>query len=109
GEIVDRPLEAGGEFTIEPSETRGAARASLPPDLAPCAACRAEVAGAGRRHRYPFTSCTRCGPRGSIALRAPWDRANTTMAAFVACAACAAEYDDLADHRGHAQTIACPR
>ena len=108
-ELVEQTPEAGGGFAIEPSEARGEARASLPPDLAPCEACRAEVAGAGRRHRYPFTSCTRCGPRGSIALRAPWDRANTTMAAFAPCEACAGEYDDLADRRGHAQTIACPR
>ena len=84
------------------------ARASLPPDLAPCPACRAEVTGTGRRSGYPFTSCTQCGPRGSIALRAPWDRANTTMAGFVPCAACARDYADLADHRCHAQTIACP-
>src|SRR5512140_3579739 len=78
----DRPLDAGGEVTIVASEhaLSAPARASLPPDLAPCAACRAEIAGAGRRRRYAFTSCTRCGPRGSIALRAPWDRANTTMA-----------------------------
>lgn len=117
---IDRPLEAARGFAIAPSvgeaEAEGGAapaRASLPPDLAPCAACRAEVAGDsggdGRRRRYPFTSCTRCGPRGSIALRAPWDRAATTMAAFAPCAACAAEYGDLADHRCHAQTIACPR
>lgn len=108
-EIADRPIDAGRGFTIEPSESRGAARASLPPDLAPCDACRAEVAGSGRRHRYPFTSCTRCGPRGSIALGAPWDRANTTMTAFVPCERCAGEYDDPGDHRCHAQTIACPR
>ena len=109
-ELAERALEAGGGgFTIEPSEARGAARASLPPDLAPCEGCRAEVAGPGRRHRYPFTSCTRCGPRGSIALRAPWDRAATTMAAFAPCEACAGEYGDLSDRRCHAQTIACPR
>jgi hydrogenase maturation protein HypF len=116
GATVERaaelPPRAARGFAIAPSEAGGAAagpRASLPPDLAPCAACRAEVAGAGRRRRYPFTSCTRCGPRGSIALRAPWDRAATTMAAFAPCAACAAEYGDLTDHRCHAQTIACPR
>ena len=86
---ADRPLEAGGDFAIAASEhtLTAPARASLPPDLAPCAACRAEIARPGRRQRYAFTSCTQCGPRGSIALRAPWDRANTTMAAFGPCAA----------------------
>lgn len=108
--LADRPLEAGGDFAITASEhsLTPPARASLPPDLAPCAACRAEIARPGRRRRYAFTSCTQCGPRGSIASRAPWDRANTTMAAFVPCDACAAEYADPADHRCHAQTIACP-
>ncbi len=108
--LADRPLEAGREFSIAASEhAAGApARASLPPDLAPCPACRAEIAGSGRRQRYAFTSCTSCGPRGSIAVRAPWDRANTTMASFVPCGACAAEYADPADRRSHAQTIACP-
>jgi hydrogenase maturation protein HypF len=96
-------------FEIAASASDGdAPRASLPPDLAPCEACAAEVAGAGRRAGYPFTSCTRCGPRASIALRAPWDRAHTTMACFSPCAACAAEYADGDDHRCHAQTIACP-
>jgi len=109
--LADRPLEAERGFAIVASERpvpTTATRASLPPDLAPCAACQGELAGAGRRHRYPFTSCTACGPRGSIALRAPWDRANTTMAGFTPCGACAAEYADPADHRSHAQTIACP-
>ena len=38
----------------------------------------------------------------------PFDRANTAMAAFAPCPACAAEYRDPADRRFHAQTLACP-
>jgi len=108
--LVDRPLEAEAGFAILASEPSASApaRASLPPDLAPCAACRAEIAGPGRRCGYAFTSCTRCGPRSSIAVGAPWDRENTTMAAFALCPACSSEYADAADRRGHAQTIACP-
>lgn len=106
---VEVPVAEEHGFAIAASACDGEARASLPPDLAPCATCRAELAGGGRRHRYPFTSCTACGPRASIALAAPWDRARTTMAAFAPCAACAAEYADPADHRCHAQTIACPQ
>ena len=41
-------------------------------------------------------------------LEVPYDRPATTMASFVMCAACQAEYDDPADRRFHAQPNACP-
>lgn len=82
---------------------------SLAADLAPCPACRAELADpAGRRHRYPFISCSRCGPRYSIATAEPYARAHTTLAAFPLCPACQREFDDPTDRRFHAETIGCP-
>ena len=38
----------------------------------------------------------------------PYDRPLTTMAGFELCTRCAAEYDDPADRRFHAQPNACP-
>jgi hydrogenase maturation protein HypF len=96
------------EFRIHVSR-EGRARTQISPDAKLCAACAADIADpANRRFRYPFTTCTHCGPRFSIVKSIPYDRANTTMAAFALCADCAADYGDPVDRRYHAQPIACP-
>lgn len=101
---------AGAEFLILGSDGEGEVIASVPPDLALCSACRAELFEPGdRRYRYPFINCTQCGPRYSIIEALPYDRPKTTMRAFRMCAACAGEYDDPTSRRFHAQPNACPR
>jgi hydrogenase maturation protein HypF len=96
-------------FTIDTSAARGAIAVSIPPDLATCPACLAELADpTDRRFGYAFTNCTLCGPRFTIALDLPYDRPATTMAGFPLCDACAREYADPDDRRFHAQPIACP-
>ena len=103
------PAEARPGFVIEHSEHGGAVRAAIPPDLATCPTCLAEVGDPGdRRHGYAFTNCTDCGPRFTIALGVPYDRPATTMAPFEMCPACRAEYEDPASRRFHAQPNACP-
>jgi hydrogenase maturation protein HypF len=102
------PLPADAGFTIAPS-IQGTVRTGVAPDAASCAACVAEVFDAsGRRHRYPFTNCTHCGPRLSIVQGIPYDRSSTTMRGFAMCQACRDEYENPDDRRFHAQPIACP-
>ncbi|MEA2472971.1 MAG: hydrogenase maturation protein HypF [Thermoleophilaceae bacterium] len=109
--VVAEQVEELGEsgFSIRESPAGGEPRAAVAPDSATCAECLAEVLDpADRRHRYPFTNCTNCGPRFTIVRDVPYDRPNTTMAGFEMCAACRAEYLDPADRRFHAQPNACP-
>ncbi len=103
------PRTGGEGFAIRPSAATGGGRTRLVPDAAPCLACLEELFDrASRFHLYPFVNCTECGPRFTIAHKLPYDRTNTSMAAFALCAACTADYTNPDDRRFHAETIACP-
>lgn len=104
------PSETVTGFMIVPSaRADGEREVSIPPDLATCPDCLREIADpADRRYRYPFTNCTDCGPRFTIAEGVPYDRAATTMAKFEMCPTCRAEYERVEDRRFHAQPNACP-
>jgi len=96
-------------FTIRDSETLGRKTALVLPDIATCPDCLHDIFDrTNRRHLYPFTNCTNCGPRFSIIESLPYDRTNTTMRAFTMCPQCMAEYQDPDDRRFHAQPNACP-
>ena len=101
--------ESAGGFTILESVADPAAYQLVPPDIATCADCRGELLDpADRRHGYPFTNCTNCGPRFTIIEDLPYDRERTTMRHFPLCPACRREYEDPADRRFHAEPNACP-
>ena len=105
---VSEPATYQG-FEIAPSAPRDNRFTLISADLATCSDCLAELQNpADRRFGYPFTNCTNCGPRYSITLSTPYDRANTTMSRFALCADCAREYVDTADRRFHAEPVACP-
>lgn len=107
-EVTVLPAENAGfsEFAIVSSGT-GAVTTRISPDLAVCEECLADMEEPGRRKDYAFTNCTNCGPRFSIVLSLPYDRAKTTMTEFVMCDACQSEYGDVRDRRFHAQPVAC--
>ncbi len=108
-EVAEIPVV--GDTTFEVRESRAGRRAGalVPPDAALCHDCRRELDDpADRRHRYPFTTCTNCGPRFSLVRRLPYDRPTTSMACFPMCPACEREYTDPGDRRFHAEPICCP-
>ncbi len=97
------------DFRIVASQTVGGVTTPIPPDIAVCDECIAELFDPhDRRYRHPFMTCTNCGPRFTIIRELPYDRPATTMSGFAMCTRCAAEYHDPADRRFHAQPIACP-
>ena len=96
-------------FEIRHSDDRGPKTVLVLPDVATCPDCLQELLDPDdRRHRYPFTNCTNCGPRFTIVEALPYDRPNTSMRRFTVCPECRREYEDPLDRRFHAQPNACP-
>lgn len=102
------PLQGFASFEIRRSEHRESPTVRVSPDLPVCEDCLRELFDPeDRRYRYPYINCTNCGPRYSIVRGLPYDRPQTTMAAWPMCADCRREYEDPFDRRFHAQPVAC--
>ena len=102
------PARGDASFAIVTSAESGERTLVIPPDLATCTDCLRELADPqDRRFRYPFLTCTQCGPRYSLLTAIPYERANTTMVGFELCSGCRAEYETETDRRFHAEPIAC--
>ncbi|MEA3265859.1 MAG: carbamoyltransferase HypF, partial [Candidatus Fermentibacteria bacterium] len=100
--------EAAGVFEILESSADDSMRISIPADLAMCEDCRNEVFNPDSRYyRYPFTTCTNCGPRYTVVESMPYDRERTALKEFPLCADCLSEYTNPLDRRFHAESIAC--
>ncbi len=106
--VPGRPSGAT-DFIIRESADRAQPTVRIAPDLAVCERCLQELFDpADPRFHYPYINCTDCGPRYSIILRLPYDRAATTMGRWAMDQRCAAEYHDPTSRRFHAQPVACP-
>ena len=58
-------------------------------NIALCKDCKKELEDkTSRFYRYPFLSCSKCGPRFSIAKRRPFTRENTVLSEVKPCEAC---------------------
>jgi len=96
-------------FRIVASTDQPDRRQPVSPDVATCDACTAELGDPGnRRYRYPFITCTDCGPRFTVIEAMPYDRERTSMRVFEQCDACLTEYRTPADRRYHSESNSCP-
>lgn len=108
-EVNAHPPRGLTAFSVLDSVDEPGQRQPVSPDVATCAACERELFDpADRRHRYPFITCTDCGPRFTVIEAMPYDRERTSMAAFRQCAACLAEYHTPGDRRYHSESNSCP-
>ena len=107
--LVERCQPEGLQnFRIVDSRDQAKKSTAVLPDMSLCDACLTEMQDPkNRRYRYPFITCTDCGPRYSIIRTVPYDRPNTSMAKFTMCDTCRREYEDPSDRRYHAQPIGC--
>lgn len=96
------------DFVILESVGEGEGGSDIPPDVCLCDACAGEIFDtANRRHLYPFTVCTDCGPRFTIIEALPYDRAQTTMKEFAMCEECEREYLEHSNRRFRAEPTCC--
>ena len=108
-ELTKIPDQFYIDFNILVEDNNGCAKqVLLSPDIAMCKECRTELhEPKNRRYRYPFITCTQCGPRYSIVNGLPYERHATSMQTFKMCDQCYEEYHDINNSRFYSQTNSC--
>ncbi len=107
--LIHNGSEEFTDFKILESSKNFSGSSVIPPDVATCDNCLEEVFKVSdRRHNYPFTACTDCGPRFTVISSVPYDRIRTSMKSFPLCKDCEAEYSDPNNRRYHAEASCCP-
>jgi hydrogenase maturation protein HypF len=108
-EVAPAAAEGATGFEVRSSGAIDPSRVQpVPADVATCDACLAELRDpANRRYRYPFITCTDCGPRYTVIEAVPYERARTSMRAFPMCPACQREFAEPGDRRFHSETNSC--
>lgn len=100
-------------FEIRRSSSSVLEPSVIPPDMAVCRECLREVEDPNsRRYRYPFNSCSYCGPRFSVLNELPYDRERTSWRDWFMCSECESEYQSPGRgglRRYYYQGISCPR
>lgn len=97
------------DFRIIASDVRPNERQPVAPDVSLCVECEEELYQPGnRRYRFPFITCTNCGPRITLIDDVPYDRSRTSMRVFPQCAECRHEYHTPSHRRFHCETNCCP-
>jgi len=108
-EVVPSTTSGVAGFQVLVSDVAPSGRLPVSPDVALCPSCWAELHDpTNRRFRYPFITCTDCGPRFTVIEAMPYDRERSTMSAFPQCPECLREYNDPTDRRYHSETNSCP-
>lgn len=97
-----------GDFKIRQSLKEANTVKFIPSDMGTCEDCVKDIMNKNSKwYRYPFTNCTKCGPRYSVIKELPYDRKSTTMNTFKMCSSCKDEYNNPLDRRFHAETNCC--
>lgn len=108
-EVKDIDEKGFDEFKIIESADSYSGVSVIPPDIAICDNCLAEIRNPlNRRYKYPFNACTDCGPRFTVIDSVPYDRDKTSMDEFPLCDECLVEYREPLDRRYHGEAICCP-
>lgn len=106
--LCEIPVQNFREFSIRVKENNVIPDLLISPDFTMCSQCKKEFHDPhNRRFKYPFITCTFCGPRYSIINQLPYERHLTTMNVFDKCTECQKEYDDVNDRRYFSQTNSC--